>query len=140
MDFKTTKKYLPTAGLVSIKEDKLLLAYSNNRKAWYLPGGKIDAGEEALQSLRREILEELNINLDPDKISYYCHVTAPAYGLVPEVIMEQDCFLYPLTEQIEPSNEIGAVRYFSHQEYQKEPIQVIGVLHVFDKLKADGLI
>ncbi|WP_245973015.1 hypothetical protein [Sphingobacterium siyangense] len=40
----TTTKCLPTAGLVSIKEDKLLLAYSNNRKAWYLPGGKIDAG------------------------------------------------------------------------------------------------
>lgn len=60
----TTAKSLPTAGLVSINGDKLLLAYSNNRKAWYLPGGKIDAGEEALQSLRREILEELNIVLD----------------------------------------------------------------------------
>lgn len=133
-------KSLPTAGLVSIKDDKLLLAYSNNRKAWYLPGGKVDEGEEALQSLRREILEELNIELNPEKITYYCHVTAPAYGLVPEVIMEQDCFLYPLTEKIEPSNEIAAVRYFSRQEYSNEPIQVIGVLHVFDKLKADGLI
>ncbi|WP_312190936.1 NUDIX domain-containing protein [Sphingobacterium sp.] len=133
-------KSLPTAGLVSIKDDKLLLAYSNNRKAWYLPGGKVDEGEEALQSLRREILEELNIELNPEKITYYCHVTAPAYGLVPEVIMEQDCFLYPLTEKIEPSNEIAAVRYFSRQEYNNEPIQVIGVLHVFDKLKADGLI
>lgn len=133
-------KSLPTAGLVSIKDDKLLLAYSNNRKAWYLPGGKVDEGEEALQSLRREILEELNIELNPEKITYYCHVTAPAYGLVPEVIMEQDCFLYPLTEKIEPSNEIAAVRYFSRQEYNNEPIQVIGVLYVFDKLKADGLI
>jgi 8-oxo-dGTP pyrophosphatase MutT (NUDIX family) len=137
---KMGTKSLPTAGLVSIKDDKLLLAYSNNRKAWYLPGGKVDEGEEALQSLRREILEELNIVLNPEKITYYCHVTAPAYGLVPEVIMEQDCFLYPLTEKIEPSNEIAAVRYFSRQEYNNEPIQVIGVLHVFDKLKADGLI
>jgi 8-oxo-dGTP pyrophosphatase MutT (NUDIX family) len=137
---KMGTKSLPTAGLVSIKDDKLLLAYSNNRKAWYLPGGKVDEGEEALQSLRREILEELNIELNPEKITYYCHVTAPAYGLVPEVIMEQDCFLYPLTEKIEPSNEIAAVRYFSRQEYNNEPIQVIGVLHVFDKLKADGLI
>jgi 8-oxo-dGTP pyrophosphatase MutT (NUDIX family) len=137
---KMGTKSLPTAGLVSIKDDKLLLAYSNNRKAWYLTGGKVDEGEEALQSLRREILEELNIELNPEKITYYCHVTAPAYGLVPEVIMEQDCFLYPLTEKIEPSNEIAAVRYFSRQEYNNEPIQVIGVLHVFDKLKADGLI
>jgi len=33
---------LPTAGLIALKGDKLLLAYSNNKKAWYLPGGKID--------------------------------------------------------------------------------------------------
>lgn len=36
---------LPTAGLIVIKDNKLLLAYSNNKKAWYLPGGKIDLGE-----------------------------------------------------------------------------------------------
>lgn len=136
----TIKQGLPTAGLISIADQKLLLAYSNNKKAWYLPGGKIDAGENSLQSLRREILEELNIDLDPLKISYYCHITAPAYGVTPEIIMEQDCFLYPLTEQIQPSNEIGEVKYFSHADYLREPIQVIGVLHVFEKLEADGLI
>lgn len=136
----TITQGLPTAGLISIADQKLLLAYSNNKKAWYLPGGKIDAGENSLQSLRREILEELNIDLDPLKISYYCHITAPAYGVTPEIIMEQDCFLYPLTEQIQPSNEIGEVKYFSHADYLREPIQVIGVLHVFEKLEADGLI
>ncbi|MGE8243857.1 MAG: NUDIX hydrolase [Sphingobacterium sp.] len=136
----TITKGLPTAGLISIADNKILLAYSNNKKAWYLPGGKIDAGEDSLQSLRLEISEELNIDLDPQKISYYCHITAPAYGIIPEVIMEQDCFLYPLTETIQPSNEIGEVKYFSHEDYLHEPIQVIGVLHVFDRLKADGLI
>ncbi|MDF2516470.1 MAG: mismatch repair protein MutT [Sphingobacterium sp.] len=136
----TFTKGLPTAGLISIADHKILLAYSNNKKAWYLPGGKIDVGEDSLQSIRREISEELDIDLDPQKISYYCHITAPAYGMVPEVIMEQDCFLYPLTEKIQPSNEIGEVKYFSHEDYLREPIQVIGVLHVFDKLKTDGLI
>ncbi|MDM1294566.1 NUDIX domain-containing protein [Sphingobacterium sp. N143] len=134
------RKYLPTAGLISVKENKLLLAYSNNRRAWYLPGGKIDSGEDALQSLRREILEELTIDLDPEKITYYCHITAPAYGLVPEVIMEQECFLYPLTEHIMPSNEIGAVQYFSYEEYLGEEVQVVGVLHVFEQLMKDELI
>lgn len=136
----TTTQGLPTAGLISIKDRKLLLAYSNNRNAWYLPGGKIDAGETALQSLRREISEELNIDLDPQKITYYCHISAPAYGIVPEVIMEQDCFLYPLTETIAPGNEIADVKYFSQKDYLREPIQVVGVLQVFERLEGDGLI
>ncbi|WP_236263836.1 NUDIX domain-containing protein [Dysgonomonas sp. Marseille-P4677] len=38
-------RIIKTAGLLIIKENKLLLAYSNNKKAWYLPGGKIEAGE-----------------------------------------------------------------------------------------------
>ncbi|MDH5825598.1 NUDIX domain-containing protein [Sphingobacterium sp. SG20118] len=131
---------LLTAGLVTLKDRKLLLAYSNNKKAWYLPGGKVDHGEDSVQSLRREVLEELLVDLDNERLRYYCHITAPAYGENPSVIMEQDCFIYDLREEIQPSNEIGAVRYFSRTEYELEQIRVIGVLMVFDQLETDGLI
>lgn len=131
---------LLTAGLVTLKDRKLLLAYSNNKKAWYLPGGKVDNGEDSVQSLRREVLEELLVDLDNERLRYYCHITAPAYGENPSVIMEQDCFIYDLREEIQPSNEIGAVRYFSRTEYEQEQIRVIGVLMVFDQLETDGLI
>ncbi|AIM38330.1 DNA mismatch repair protein MutT [Sphingobacterium sp. ML3W] len=131
---------LLTAGLVTLKDRKLLLAYSNNKKAWYLPGGKVDHGEDSVQSLRREVLEELLVDLDNERLRYYCHITAPAYGENPSVIMEQDCFIYDLREEIQPSNEIGAVRYFSRTEYEQEQIRVIGVLMVFDQLETDGLI
>ena len=86
-------KALPTAGLVVVKGDKLLLAYSKNKKAWYLPGGKIDEGESSLETLQREIFEELNIVLNAERLKYYCHITAPAYGEEPPIIMEQDCFI-----------------------------------------------
>jgi len=33
--------YMQTAGLVVIKNRKLLLAFSNNKQAYYLPGGKV---------------------------------------------------------------------------------------------------
>ena len=61
-------KALPTAGLVVVKGDKLLLAYSKNKKAWYLPGGKIDDGESSLETLQREIFEELNIVLNAERL------------------------------------------------------------------------
>ncbi|MCS3554915.1 MULTISPECIES: NUDIX domain-containing protein [unclassified Sphingobacterium] len=136
----TLNSSLLTAGLITLKDNKLLLAYSNNKKAWYLPGGKVDRGESSLTSLKREIREELMIDLNDDRLDFYCHITAPAYGENPVVIMEQDCFIYDLREEINPSNEIGAVQYFSRASYMKEQFQVIGVLMVFDKLEADKLI
>ena len=134
---KTVK--LPTAGLLVIQNKQLLLAFSRNKQAWYLPGGKIDKGETAIYGLIREIKEELNLAIDRSELSYYCHISAPAYGKNNNLIMEQDCYLYELRENINPSNEIEAVRFFSLEDYKNEPAQVIGVLMVFEKLIADKL-
>lgn len=131
---------LPTAGLVVVRGNKLLLAYSKNKKAWYLPGGKIEDGESSLDTLQREIFEELTIKLDSERLKYYCHITAPAYGELPHIIMEQDCFLYELNEKIEPKNEIDEVKFFDSEMYQSEPAQVPGVLKVFDKLTKDKVL
>jgi len=131
---------LPTVGLLIINDNKLLLAYSKNKKAWYLPGGKVDSGETPLQSLQREIREELNIILEPSLITYYCHIQAPAFGEENNIIMEQDCYLYTFDEEITPSNEIEAVQYFDLKTYLKEPQQVVGVLEVFNNLINDKLL
>lgn len=131
---------LQTAGLVVIKEGKILLAFSGNKKAWYLPGGKIDGGETSHQAIQREIYEELDIKMNPDLLTFYCHITAPAFGEENNLVMEQDCFIYDLTEKIEASNEIDEVGYFDLETYLKEPAQVPGVLTLFTKLEQDGLL
>ena len=140
MNYLMEKIALLTTGLVVVKNNQLLLAYSKNKNAWYLPGGKIDAGEKPIIALQREIKEELNIRLKPELIEFYCHISAPAFGEMPNVIMEQDCFRYPLEEQVVASNEIGDVRYFTFEAYKKEIVQVVGVLSVFSKLVEDRII
>lgn len=127
-------KKLQTAGLIVTKGDQLLLAFSKNKKAWYLPGGKLDEGETSKEALIREIKEELNIDLDPEKLTFFYHITAEAYGQNPPLTMEQDCYRYDLTEAIQPSSEIEAVQFFDLETYQKEPAQVEGVLKAFAKL------
>ena len=131
---------LLTAGLVVTKNNQLLLAYSSNKNAWYLPGGKIDKEETSKETLIREIKEELDIDLQPDKIENYKHTSAPAYGESTELIMEQDTFRYDLTEKIQPSREIAAVKFFDLEIYKQEPAQVSGVLKVFALLKEDCII
>jgi len=132
-------KQLITAGLVVIKNRKLLLAFSKNKKAWYLPGGKIDEEESTLAALIREIKEELNILLKNEELKFYTHISAPAFGEYPEIIMEQDCFFHDLLLTPIPNAEIKSLKYFDRDSYRSET-QVPGVVLLMQKLKEDDLI
>lgn len=133
-----TMKKLHTAGLLVIKERKLLLAYSNNKQCFYLPGGKVDAGETATQALCREILEEINTALLETDLVFYTHITAPAYGEAKGIIMEQDCFFIHKTVTPVAAAEIGALRYFTLEEYKNEICIAPGVVMVLEQLQKDG--
>jgi 8-oxo-dGTP pyrophosphatase MutT (NUDIX family) len=132
--------HIPTAGLLIINDQKLLLAYSKNKNCFYLPGGKIDNNETAIEGLCREIREELNIPLTENDLSYYTHISAPAYGEMNGTIMEQDCFL--VNKNVEPvaSAEIGELRYFSLEEYLLQTNTAPGAVRVLEILKVDNLI
>ncbi len=131
---------LPTAGLLVIRNRRLLLAFSKNKQCFYLPGGKIDPGETPKEALCREIAEELNVQLSPGDTQYYTHITAPAFGEGNSTIMEQDCFL--LTEEVTPvaAAEIGELRYFTLAEYLQEMNKAPGAIMILEKLKADNLV
>jgi 8-oxo-dGTP pyrophosphatase MutT (NUDIX family) len=131
---------LPTVGLLIIQNRKLLLAYSRNKKCFYLPGGKIDEGETAACALCREISEEMNVIIDEHELKYHTHITAPAYGEESGIIMEQDCFL--LTRNITPqaSAEIGELKYFSLDDYLSETNRAPGAIIVLELLQNEGLI
>ena len=129
---------LKTVGLLSIKDRKLLLAYSRNKQCFYLPGGKIDVDETALSSLRREIMEELNIVLEEADLEFYTHISAPAYGEEAGIQMEQDCFLVLRPIEPIPSAEISSLQYFTLQDYLLEPRQAPGAIMILEILKEKG--
>jgi len=131
---------LHTAGLLIVQNRKLLLAYSKNKNCFYLPGGKMDGGETPQDALCREILEELHIHLKPEELKYYTHITAPAFGEIEGTTMEQDCFL--VEKEVSPvaSAEIGELRYFSLEEYQRELDRAPGAVIILERMKADGFI
>jgi len=131
---------LITAGLIVIKDKQLLLAFSNNKQAFYLPGGKADPGESTVDAIIREIFEELNIRLSPKDLEFYTHITAPAFGEQTGVTMEQDCYTTELRDEPIPCAEIGELRYFNTAAYQLQPHRPPGVVEVMRQLKQDGII
>ena len=131
---------LPTAGLLVIQDRKLLLAYSRNKKCFYLPGGKIDEGETAAMALCREIAEEMNVTIDEHELKYHTHITAPAYGEENGIIMEQDCFFLHRSITPKASAEIGELKYFSLDDYLSEPNRAPGAVMILERLQLEGLI
>jgi len=131
---------LPTTGLVYIKDQLLLLAFSANKQCFYLPGGKVDKSETPVQALCREIKEELNVILTADDLQYYTHIAAPAFGEAAGVVMEQDCFL--VKKEIQPlaSAEIQELRYFTLAAYRQLPRTAPGVIMLLEQLTAEGKI
>lgn len=61
------------AGII-LRQNQLLIARRplNQHKGgfWEFPGGKIEAGESPEQALSRELKEELNIQVNPEKCRY----------------------------------------------------------------------
>jgi len=131
---------LPTAGLLIIQNRKLLLAYSRNKKCFYLPGGKIDKGETAASALCREIAEEMNVAIDEHELKYHTHISAPAYGEETGIIMEQDCFFLHRSITPRASAEIGELKYFSLKDYLSETNRAPGAVMILERLQKDGLI
>ena len=131
---------LPTAGLLVIQNRKLLLAYSRNKKCFYLPGGKIDEGETAAMALCREIAEEMNVTIDERELKYHTHITAPAYGEENGIIMEQDCFFLHRSITPKASAEIGELKYFSLDDYLSQSNRAPGAVMILECLRREGLI
>ncbi|RAJ75100.1 ADP-ribose pyrophosphatase YjhB (NUDIX family) [Chitinophaga dinghuensis] len=132
-------RYINTVGLIALENRKLLLAFSSNKKAWYLPGGKVDPGETNLAAIIREIKEELNLDLTAGDLQEYYYIEAPAFG-EQQTLMKQHTYLCQLKTTPQPTAEIAAVKFFSPVDYAHEEHQVPGVLKAFHQLKADGLI
>jgi len=137
---KKTPMQLHTVGLVHIAHQQVLLAFSANKQCFYLPGGKIDKNETAVQALCREIEEELQVSLTADDLVYYTHISAPAFGEAAGITMEQECYL--IKKDIHPlaSAEIEELRYFSLASYLQMPRTAPGVVLLLQLLTAEGKI
>ncbi len=62
------EKRVSSIGFILNKEQKILLVKPSYYQFWHLPGGFVDEHESPLQAISREIKEEINLNMEPERL------------------------------------------------------------------------
>ncbi|KPQ22195.1 MULTISPECIES: NUDIX hydrolase [unclassified Halomonas] len=109
------------AAVVSDPDGRLLLVRKHNTSIYMQPGGKIDAGETALEALSRELKEELGLHINQDQLIPMGVHTAPAAN-EPGVMLEAHLFSLVIDEPVEAAAEIAEARWVTREEAWQLPL------------------
>lgn len=127
-----------TAALAYMRDRRLLQTRPAGKDVFYMAGGKIDPGETPFDALRREIREELDVDVaDVTELGVF---QAPAFGHTPPAQLHMTCFTADLIGEPKAAGEIAEIRYFTVGEYAAMRHVAPGSMLVFERLHELSLI
>lgn len=113
------------------------MALSSGKDVYYVPGGKRENGETDQQALRREVKEELGVEIVPKTLKYHGTFQAQAHGKPEGAIVQMTCYTADFKGEPTPGSEIQDLAYYTHA--QRNIVGPVDQL-IFDDLKNKNLI
>ncbi len=101
---------IKTSALLCVRDNKMLLARVRDNTIWYFPGGKIDPGETHIQTVIREVYEELNVEILVSELKYLGEVVTDNHDRTTTVSVQ--CFAGEIKQDINPCAEISELKWF----------------------------
>ncbi|WP_019926270.1 NUDIX domain-containing protein [Nocardia sp. BMG111209] len=136
MRSEPVERLIDTVAWVLIEEGRILCARPRGKDVFYIPGGKREPGESDLQTLLREIDEELTVALLPGTVAHVGTYDADVPG-EPGVLVRMACYTAEFAGTLAPSSEIDEIAWFGYADRDRVP-PVDRIL--FDDLVARGLL
>lgn len=93
---------------------RLLVVRKLGSHIFMLPGGKVEIGETPLQTLRRELQEELSLITEESQLQLLGHFQALAAN-EPDHWVKADVFVGRLAEKVQAQAEIEALDWLTPQ-------------------------
>ncbi|MGW4531674.1 NUDIX hydrolase [Nocardia sp. NPDC004340] len=127
------QRLIDTVAWVRIEGGRILCARPSGKDVFYIPGGKREGDETDLQTLVREIREELTVEITTETVAHVGTYEA----LIPDAVVRMACYTAEYSGDIAVSSEIEEIAWFSYADRPHVP-PVDQLL--FDDLHADGLL
>lgn len=108
------RQLIDTVAWVRIEEGRILCARPRDKDVFYIPGGKREGGETDLQTLLREIEEELTVALLPETAAHVGTYEAVVHGPADGALVRMSCYTADYRGTLAASSEIEEVAWFSY--------------------------
>lgn len=109
-------KVIETANWILRDGKHILSVRSHGRDRFYLPGGKIDPGETAREAIKREINEELGVDLIPGTLRQLGTFAGQGHNQPEGSVVRMTCFTGHYSGTLAPASEIAELRWLSPRE------------------------
>ncbi|KZB72135.1 MULTISPECIES: NUDIX domain-containing protein [Thalassospira] len=109
-------KVIETANWILRDGENILSVRSHGRDRFYLPGGKIDPGETAREAIKREISEELGVDLIPGTLRQLGTFAGQGHNQPNGSVVRMTCFTGHYSGTLAPASEIAELRWLSPRE------------------------
>ncbi|MCE7008983.1 NUDIX domain-containing protein [Kibdelosporangium philippinense] len=121
--------------LIRLEHGRILSTRSRGKDVYYLPGGKREPGETDLETLTREIAEELAVTILPATATDLGTFHAQAHGHSDGVTVQMACYTADYHGTPTPSSEIDEVAWLAYADRARvSPVDQL----IFDHLHRTG--
>ncbi|GAA1654016.1 NUDIX hydrolase [Actinoplanes couchii] len=120
---------------IHLVDGRVLSTRSKGKDAYYFPGGKREAGESDLETLVREVREELDVVIDPGSAELFGVFTAQAHGHAAGRQVRMTCYTAAYTGELRASSEIEEIAWLTYADRDRvSPVDQL----IFDRLWPAG--
>lgn len=120
-----------------LQNGKILSTRSKGKDKYYIPGGKREAGESDIETLVREVKEELSVDIIESSAKLYGVFEAQAHGKAEGVIVKMTCYTAEFTGELKADSEIAEIVWLTTADM--EAVSPVDKL-IFADLKQKGLL
>ncbi len=120
-----------------LQDGKILSTRSKGKDKYYIPGGKREAGESDIETLVREVKEELSVDIIESSAKLYGVFEAQAHGKTEGVIVKMTCYTAEFAGELKADSEIAEIIWLTTADIESvSPVDKL----IFADLKQKGLL
>lgn len=127
-------KIIDKIAWIYLENKKILSTLSKGKDTYYIPGGKREGKETDIQTLKREVKEELSVDIIEDSIKYYGSFEAQAHGKAEGILVKMTCYIAQYKGTLIPDSEIEEMRWLTYKDLDKiSPVDKLIFQDLYEK-------